>query len=255
MVSGSCGKGNSTQRLTSPLKVPDFTQADINSRNVHRSAESTLAPVLQDCQCTPPASVSQDLTTLILPARNLGPVKVALQFASTVSEVVSQVKELLLSNSWIPESTTIHKPGTVTSRMARLVVAHTLLSPDAEIDGIVGGFQRMAHNIDSGQPLEYGEDHIPTESVCIRSAEELVGKVLFITGGGLIGIGISGIETGDELTLPPWVKVPFLLRRGEDRFYRMAGMAYVDGLMDADTLDEEAVGDARRREMELLSVR
>lgn len=79
--------------------------------------------------------------------------------------------------------------------------------------------------------------------------EYLAGRTVFVTENGLLGLGVSHIEHGDIVTVLNREGLPIVLRQGpgETGTHRLVGTAYVDGLMDNEWLDENAIAEISRQ--------
>jgi len=84
-------------------------------------------------------------------------------------------------------------------------------------------------------------------------ASRLEGNKVFITESGFLGVGTPYIEKDDEVALVLGMKCPYMLRPIADGEFRLAGFAYVGGLMDFDLLDE--CFDKSDLELKTLSIR
>jgi hypothetical protein len=65
-----------------------------------------------------------------------------------------------------------------------------------------------------------------------------MGRLLFVTERGDLGMGPTVLEAGDEVWILPGADVPLILRRsassGEE--YRLVGEAYVHGIMQGEAV-------------------
>jgi hypothetical protein len=65
----------------------------------------------------------------------------------------------------------------------------------------------------------------------------------FVTAKGRLGLGPDHIKPGDVIAVLIGSQVPFVLRKGVDKKYKIVGEAYVDGIMDGEAVaGRESVG-------------
>jgi Heterokaryon incompatibility protein (HET) len=67
----------------------------------------------------------------------------------------------------------------------------------------------------------------------------LLGRCLFVTSSGYLGLASEGVKAGDSVTLLMGGDVPFLLRRRSRKptHFRLVGEAYVHGIMYGEAID------------------
>jgi hypothetical protein len=60
------------------------------------------------------------------------------------------------------------------------------------------------------------------------------GRLLFISDNGFLGLVPNNAESGDEIVLFFGAVTPFVLRRGQNEYYRLIGECYVYGIMNGE---------------------
>lgn len=107
-------------------------------------------------------------------------------------------------------------------------------------DSRIKSFDLMVQSVEKGTSAPYQVQYDVTY-ILQRFLYQCRGKVLFITGGNCLGVGLASIQTGDIMTVlygGPW---PFALRRrGDD--YRLISSCYVRGIMDGEAVTQRQAG-------------
>ncbi|XXH06113.1 hypothetical protein Hte_012558 [Hypoxylon texense] len=238
--------------MSYPSWVPDF--AAVNSNTPSRDVG--VADSLRRFEDAPPAKVDADLSTAHLWARNLGTCKVVLKFDTLASNVlVNQFRGLLKKGpSQALESNagkSIRKPDTLAPRMARAFVAHHVEQHEYSTEEILNTFDLI---FDFATPTRPLGNHC--WAMIEDVAQDLTRKTLFVTEGGCFGIGAGEIKDGDLVTIPPQARAPMVLTReanifgNEVEYYRMVGIAYVDGVMKGEFLDADLAAAIEKQELE-----
>ncbi|ORY14533.1 heterokaryon incompatibility protein-domain-containing protein [Clohesyomyces aquaticus] len=109
-------------------------------------------------------------------------------------------------------------------------------------------FSRLEDRIVDGLGLKYKEIEHEAGIVDHSIMTATLGRRLIITDNQYIGLGPAESKVGDHLFLLDGARTPFVLRRSIpfDERYKMVGDCYVQGLMDADTLEENLDRDGVR---------
>lgn len=144
----------------------------------------------------PRVRVSEDLT-LTLYARATGSAHVAIPFGSTPPEVTNQMKSLLNSDRRIPAKLSIHKPEVLRRKVSRLVVAYNLRGSNAKDGDSPNHILNALQQIFAGGTVEApAVEHKEYEAykICKEATEKLVGKTLFMTVCGILGLGVGKVE-------------------------------------------------------------
>lgn len=98
------------------------------------------------------------------------------------------------------------------------------------------------------------------ESVALPYGHQLnrimLGRRVFLTADGLLGLGPQSVDAGDDVFVLPGARVPFLLRPidraggcGSGEVYEMVGECYVHGIMQGEALER---GDPRRIDLDII---
>lgn len=111
---------------------------------------------------------------------------------------------------------------------------------------VLGAFDRIFESVDSGTKGRVNDDEACT--MFERAAEELKGKTLLVTKAGLMGIGVGPVLDGDLALLSPDANVPLEVRYQERPLddhaggqYRLVGTAYLDGVTEPLSVNEQIV--------------
>ncbi|KAK3370653.1 heterokaryon incompatibility protein-domain-containing protein [Podospora didyma] len=212
--------------------------------------------------------VSDDLTTLEVPAWNLGPIRVVLKFASNTSSVLLQMREIMRdpTSSWLARDTLVRNSETLLSRIARLFIAcfsRKSLQEYFSADDVVDWYRAIPRDGMDDDQIEVLSQKRDITGLCVRATKEIVGMVLFTTKDrGLLGIGDHGTKEDDILTVSPrGVWKPLVLRAESDGssegavgYYRLAGKAVVEGLMDEGDVDTEVVEEFMQQKLERFHI-
>ena len=251
-----------------PSWVPDMGQEDPDSPTKHDLGNHyRLAGLLSQWDEASADRVSDDLTTLHLWARTLGPSKVVRRFGSDASANVAKIYELIKTDiSALPPGSagrSIRDPESLGRRIARACVAHHARSHECTGDELLAAFDIMGKKAKTGETVtrrNEPKDQLVWQTI-LRSARKLPGKVLFVTESGCLGVGVSAVEDGDIVVVPPQVKQPLLLRQDPSdtpkskNYYRMVGTAYVDGVMTGECLDPPFVETVAKTQLSEYLVR
>lgn len=65
------------------------------------------------------------------------------------------------------------------------------------------------------------------------------GRRCFVTGGGVLGLGLDSVKEGDLVVIFHGARIPFVIREREDTNYVLVGGAYVDGIMNGEAMEKE----------------
>lgn len=246
-----------------PSWVPDFGIYSVNCPYQHSPTTNTAASLCQWKQVPSIFETSRDFITLHIWARTLEPCKVFLRFEANVPAVLRQLTSLLRHSSEMTsrESWT---EGRI-RRIARACVSHVLNGVDFTTDEILEEYDTVAREL-AGMEEGIIPPRLPESMSCqnvVRfSAKKIQGKTIFMLANGCFGIGGCDIEDGDVVTLPLKGGTPLVLRReneidnGESlEYYRMVGNAYVDGVMEGESLDTELVAELEKQSPQEVLIR
>lgn len=92
------------------------------------------------------------------------------------------------------------------------------------------------------------EDIIGDASRYTSALTPMLHRRLFVTSTGHLGLGPAGMMSGDVVVVLFGGRVPYVLRRVGDGYWRFVGECYVDGFMHGEALepqDEEGTGRGR----------
>ncbi|KAK8096043.1 HET-domain-containing protein [Apiospora kogelbergensis] len=191
-------------------------------------------------------TVSTDLTTMHMRARNVGSCQVFLRLATDPIEIIRQILALSTSTgelrtSLAPKYDRIRNIETLCQRIFRVVAAYFGIGdlPSTEIED---AFNEIAQASGSESDVVYSE----CAREVLQDVARLAGEVFFMTERGCFGLGFSGIQDDDVVTLPPAAVMPIILRKETNRigetgrqYYRMVGVAFVDGVCTDEAGDFE----------------
>ena len=260
-----------------------------HSLNVHLHGKA-LTQQLLNLQGNPAAHICKDLRTLTIYGKSLGPVR-AMPFANSKENVIVQAHSIFQPNVPIPveswcraeeECDKAHslgslwvadyrptrdmQPDELCKRIARLMMAlDEGVNANFSFEIAVAFFRNcldVANNAEwygTGFQSLVGDKDTSLVSLIADCTYFITGKTLLATRDGIIGIGMSGIEDGDILVLSPEMSLLLVLHpfteSGGSPYYKIAGTAYVDGLMDGYALDAELVEEIHKREWQAFSIR
>jgi hypothetical protein len=224
-----------------PSWMPDFADAAQDSLGIHRELHGRVAERLCRWDEAPAAEITDDLATVRLWARNLGPVRVLHRFEGGREDILDQVRHLVQENSsylleQYPEPP-FRKPENLGTRMASLCLSHHVRRSKFDADSLLEALlHENSSSLSTDRAISQCLDF--TKVAC----ETLAGKVLFVTDNGCFGTGLGGMQDGDVLVIPPQVRLPLILTKDpSDGHNRMVGTAIVDGIMRSTFQDDELV--------------
>ncbi|ETS80393.1 hypothetical protein PFICI_07922 [Pestalotiopsis fici W106-1] len=232
-----------------PSWMPDFTDAERISPRVHRAKERVA-----ECLCrwdeAPAAEIVDDLTTVRLWARKLGPIQVIHRFEGGHDGMLKQVRRLVQqsSNDLLQQhpKLSIRKPENLGARMASMCFNHGGRRFDFDVDSLLEALRY-------DDPPDLPADNTITQCwYMIESVSKLLaGKALFLVENRSFGIGLGDMQDGDVLVIPPQVRHPLVLtKNSSDGYLRMVGTAIVDGVMNSTFLDDELVKSIENQALE-----
>lgn len=259
--------------------------------NVHLHGKA-LTRQLRSLEGNPAARICGDLRTLTIYGRNLGPVRV-LPFAKAKENVIVQAHAIFQPNVPVPSGSWCRReagcdkahalgslwianyrsarnmqPDDFCKRVARLIVAlDESVDANFPFQTAVAFFRNY---LDVAEPGDWfsvsfqslvGDKDTSLVSLIVDCTHFITDKTLLTTQDGIVGIGMNGIEDGDILVLSPEMSLllvlhPFPVDTESDGspYYKIAGTAYVDGLMDGYALDAELVEEIGGREWQAFSI-
>ncbi|KAF5374284.1 hypothetical protein D9758_004543 [Tetrapyrgos nigripes] len=94
-----------------------------------------------------------------------------------------------------------------------------------------------------GLPAEFSSMEDYVRDYKNNLSNQLPRRTFFTTKSGLVGLGVSGMQRGDHITIWFGAPVPFVIRpieleSAERDFYNLVGAAYVAGIMDGEMVDD-----------------
>lgn len=242
-----------------PWWVPDF-----NVTNALISSTHQLHPRQMDQFFL--ATVTDDLTTLSLPAWNLGRIHIVARLAGTIPGVLEQFCNLLENGH---PSVTIpgpkRSPEMVILAISRLCIAVSsqgiTFSP-LEIWSAFCEILEMDSPPEQWQLDRRGKGYTIT-SFILGGIRKLTGKTLFVTQNEVWGAqaGGIGLEDGDIVAVPPQPGCPLILRNEvatdpneKSTYVKLVGTALLDGLMKNVEPDQKLIGEIVQQDLEKFLV-
>jgi hypothetical protein len=114
-----------------------------------------------------------------------------------------------------------------------------------EYESLVRGWYATAETIEDTVDREPPEVYFFWEQIkrCV------VGRKLFQTQRGYLGLGLTSLEPGDQVCILFGGRTPFILRPLNDGTFRFIGEHYIHG-----TMSGEALNEGRKRCQEFIRV-
>lgn len=185
-----------------------------------------------DLGSAPVLAIDDTLTILHLAARDLGRCRVTLRFGDHHLAVIDQLRHILQPDPASPLDEVMDRVAC--ARIVRRSMAYEPLTSQYTVAELLVTLDRLYSYEQSGS-----HDHLQNQDdiCCLRTVQLLKRKTLFVTEGGLSGLGLAAMSDGDIMILAPEIRTPLALRpkdrvstdgvRGQ---HRLVGTAHVDGV-------------------------
>ncbi|KAI0409898.1 hypothetical protein F4802DRAFT_5722 [Xylaria palmicola] len=251
----------------SPSWILDLTQDVQTSKspNQYRCARFCAKDLTQKFRYLPLETSSNGMI-LYLPTQPLGQCQVLHRFSNNAADFIRELIDLLSSASsgtdafrdsrWsaVIESAGPHGLG---NKLVAATTAHIFSSNLTSAEVFITYLQSLDENhLEDDAVGEEATDYITAGQIL-----QLRGKTLF-TVMGRLGVSVSGVEDGDDVVVARGFLQPLVLRHeSEDSLIadqrpnvRLAGFAYVDGIMNNDSKDTELILEIAERETRTYAV-